>query len=360
MKVTFQKEQDDFYATLRSRVDDYFSSQNISKYANGYFYLKGILLTISYVLMYLSILTIDSTAVVIFSYILMGPLAIMIGINVAHDAAHDTISKKKWINNLFVHLFDFLGANSYIWKKRHVFSHHSYPNILNEDADLKQNKLVRIFPNDDLLPAHKYQFIYAPMLYLLYTINWLFFRDFKDFTESKIGSLRLTRHKSREILKLLFFKLFYVAYILVIPLLFSKANWSTIVLGILLMNFAASIFITLALIPSHVAEDSLFLLPDENGVMPNSWSHHQVLSVTDFATSSWFLNYFFGGFNHHITHHLFPNVNHIHYTAITPIVKETIQEFGLPYNYEDSFINAYLSHFKLLRNNGKKNISAHA
>ncbi|MBP9794248.1 MAG: fatty acid desaturase [Flavobacterium sp.] len=123
-------------------------------------------------------------------------------------------------------------------------------------------------------------------------------------------------------------------------------------LAFLGMNFTASLLITLALIPSHVAENSLFLLPDENGLMPNSWSHHQLLSVIDFATKNWFLNFLFGGFNHHVAHHLFPSINHAHCTAITPIIKQTSIDFGLPYNHEDSFVNAYVSHYRLLKNNG--------
>lgn len=352
--IIYPKEADAFYQTLTQRVNDYFKTSGISKNANRYFFLKAFLMFATYIGLLLTIIFVKQTWLVLLAYTFIGPFAIMVGINVAHDAAHSTISKKKWVNSLFLHLFDLLGANSYIWKKRHVFSHHSFPNVLNEDADLKQNPMVRIFPNDELLPAHKYQFIYAPFLYLLYTINWLFFRDFTDFTESKIGSLELTKHDRKEIAKLAFFKLFYVSYIVVVPFVFSEVSWTINLIGFFVMNFAASIFITLALIPSHVAENSLFLLPDENGIMPHSWSHHQVLSVTDFATNNWFLNYFFGGFNHHITHHLFPNINHVHAVKITPIIKETVEEFGLPYNYESSFINAYLSHYKLLKNNGKK------
>lgn len=350
--VTFQKESDDFLEILRSKVKQKIDSNKHGKYANVFFFFKAFLLIGAYLGFYLVLLTSESSLWAGICMIMMGPFAILIGINVAHDAAHGNISKHKWLNNSFLHLFDLLGANSYMWRKRHVFSHHAFPNILNKDADLKQNPMVRIFPGDKLHKLHKFQFIYAPFLYLLYTINWLYFRDFTDFKAKQIGSLNITSHKPAEVLKLIFFKLFYINYIVVIPLLFSSLTWQQYLLCFLLMNFAASLLITLALIPSHVAEDSVFLLPDENGVMPNSWSHHQVLSVIDFATSNWFLNFFFGGFNHHIAHHLFPNINHVHSSKITPIIKETVKEYGLPYNYEHSFINAYISHYKLLRNNG--------
>jgi linoleoyl-CoA desaturase len=108
------------------------------------------------------------------------------------------------------------------------------------------------------------------------------------------------------------------------------------------------------LVPAHVASTSEFPLPDENGLMPHSWSHHQLLTTTDYATNNPIINWLMGGFNHHIAHHLFPKINHVHYGNITPIVKQTAEEFHLPYNYERSLYNAYISHFNLLRNNGWK------
>ena len=351
-KVRYRKETDDFYQKLSARIEEYFKQNALSRYATPFFFFKAFLLIGSYVGLYFLLLFSANSTIAFWSMVLMGPFAILIGINVAHDAAHGSISKKKWVNATLLILFDLLGANSYMWKRRHVFSHHAFPNILDNDADLKQNPLVRIFPNDDVLPAHKFQFLYAPFLYILYTINWLFFRDYQDFFQSRIGSLTIKKHKRIEIVKLILFKLFYISYMIILPILFSSLTVSGVLLGFFLMNAAASILITLALIPSHVAEDSKFPLPDENGVMPHSWSHHQVISVIDFATRNWFLNFFFGGFNHHVAHHLFPKINHVHSTAITPIIKKTAEEYGLPYNHESSFINAYLSHYKLLRNNG--------
>lgn len=351
--VIFPKESDAFYSTLKDRVRQYFEVSSGHRKANSFFYFKAFLLIGSYLVLFAVVLLSTSVRYSFLAMISMGPVAILIGINVAHDAAHGNISERKWVNNLFLFCFDLLGANSYMWQKRHVFSHHSYPNILNKDADLKQNPLVRIFPSDKILPAHKYQFLYAPFLYILYTINWLFFRDFQDFFKKEIGSLKIKNHEVKEILKLLFFKFFYISYIIALPLLFSPLRGLDFILAFVLMNFAASLLITLALIPSHVAEDSLFLLPNSRGFMPYSWSHHQLLSVIDFATNNWFLNFFFGGFNHHVAHHLFPNINHIHSTKITPIIKQTAMEFGLAYNHEKSFLNAYLSHYRLLKNNGK-------
>lgn len=350
--IHFLQETDGFYEEVKRDVAKYLKTSDSRGFATGVFFAKAGLLVFLYLLLYAILLFADQASIELIVMAFMGPIAIFIGINVAHDAAHGAISKKQWVNSSFLLLFDFLGANSYIWKKRHVFSHHIFPNILNADADLKQNPMVRIFPNDEIRGYHRFQFIYAPFLYLLYTINWLFFRDFQDFKKQEIGSLKLSGHEKAEYLKLIFFKIFYVSYIIVLPLIFSSLNGWQLFFGFLLMNFTASITITLALIPSHVAEDSTFPLPDESGQMSTSWSHHQLHTIRDFATSNWFLNFLFGGFNHHLAHHLFPNICHVHYVKITPMIKQTAMRYGLPYHHEESFINAYLSHYKLLKKNG--------
>jgi hypothetical protein len=39
------------------------------------------------------------------------------------------------------------------------------------------------------------------------------------------------------------------------------------------------------------------------------------------------VNWYTGGLNHQIEHHIFPNISHIHYGNIAKIVKETAEEF---------------------------------
>jgi len=354
-QIKFPAESDAFYATVKERVQNYFIATGKSKYGDFRFYFKALLFLSVHLSLYILVFRSESKGLAFWALALMGPLSILIGINSAHDGAHGAVSKRKWVNKFFLRLLDLLGANSYMWKNRHVYSHHLFPNIMNCDADLKQNPMVRIFPDDEIKPHHRFQFLYAPLLYLLYTLNWLLFRDFKDFSLENIGSFRPGRHPKSEIVQLLFFKAIYLSYIICLPAMFSILTLPQVILAYILMNFLASLLITVALVPSHVAETSLFPLPDDKGMMPYSWSHHQVLTVIDFATTNRVLNFFFGGFNHHVTHHLFPHICHTHYPGITPIIRQTALEFGIPYKHEDSLVNAYVSHIYLLKKNGKLN-----
>jgi linoleoyl-CoA desaturase len=351
-RITYPKEPDAFYNTLKQRVYKHLEEKGKSRFANRHFYIKALVLFFFYVLCYSLTLTLQDSNLALLFYVLMGPLAILMGLNIAHDAAHGVASANPRINKLLLLTFDILGANSYMWRNRHIHSHHSYPNILHQDADLKQNAAVRIFPHDKLRKAHRFQHFYTPFLYLVYTLNWLLHRDFADFTKKQIGSFKNKRTPKAEIFKLVFFKLVYFSYILLLPLMFSNLSVGQVITGYLVMNALAGITITLALVPAHVASTSHFPLPNEDGVMPHSWSRHQMLTTTDYATDNLVINWMMGGFNHHIVHHLFPNISQVHYKELTAILKETAKEFNIPYNYEKSIINAYLSHFKLLKNNG--------
>lgn len=350
--IRFQPENDLFLSTLKTRINAYFERTAKTKYANTRFYAKAFFLISTYLTLYLIAILFSTSAGSFIAYIALGPLAILLGLNIAHDAAHGAISANSKVNKIFLHTFDFLGANSYIWRNRHVFSHHSYPNILNQDADLKQTPLVRIFPTDEIRKTQRLQHIYMPFLYMLYTLNWLVVRDFQDFKKDRIGSYKNTRISTTEMIKLYSFKVFYFAYIVIIPMVYSDFEWWQILVGYLLMNAAAGFTITLALVPAHVASTSHFPLPNADGNMPHSWSRHQMLTTTDYATDSILINMIMGGFNHHIIHHLFPKICHVHYEQLTPLLKQTAKEFGVNYNYESSLLNAYASHFALLKRNG--------
>ncbi|MDX2246050.1 MAG: acyl-CoA desaturase [Bacteroidia bacterium] len=351
--VIFTSKEDAFYQTLNRRVREYFRSKGISTYANARFFAKGFFLVAVYILAYGVIMVLgEKAAWLLAGYSLMGALAILIGLNLGHDAAHNAISRQPMINRAIRLFFDLLGANSFMWRNRHVFAHHPYPNISDQDSDIRQVGFVRIFPNDTVKAVHRYQHIYMPFVYLLYTLHWLYRRDFVDFFSENIGAFRRGKFPRGEFVKMLAFKVFYLGYVLVIPLIYVEQSWGMILLGWLVMNFSASAVVAIALVSAHVGEDAVFPEPDKTGKMAASWAEHQVMTTSDFATQNPIVNFLFGGFNHHVVHHLFPRVCHIHYPSLTPLVRQTAEEFGLTYLCEPRLGRAILSHWRLLKDRG--------
>src|SRR5690606_7621202 len=71
-------------------------------------------------------------------------------------------------------------------------------------------------------------------------------------------------------------------------------------------------------------------------------------------TKNRIVNWFTGGLNHQVEHHIFPKVSHVHYTKISKMVRETAQEFNLPYNEYKTTRKAIIAHFKHLKEMGRK------
>jgi linoleoyl-CoA desaturase len=122
------------------------------------------------------------------------------------------------------------------------------------------------------------------------------------------------------------------------------------------MHFIAGFILTCIFQTAHVMPTSEYPLPDANGQLENSWAIHQLKTTTNYAPKSVFFSWFVGGLNFQVEHHLFPNICHVHYKRISGIVKETAQEYNLPYYYRDSFMSALWQHTKMLRTLGNKDL----
>jgi linoleoyl-CoA desaturase len=331
-----------FYDTLRRRAEDYFSEKSLSKTGAWQIYVKGLFVLIAYIGAYAAIYRSESP---IGWYALLGFLTVPLILNIGHEAVHGTFSPYPRLNRTLAYVFNLAGADGAIWRYRHVQSHHVFPNILGHDLDIAQNKLARIAPGADYLPAHRFQHWYMPGLYLIYTLNWLIFRDFKDFSDI-FGK---SPQRSRRFAFLLISKIFYFGYVLVLPLLFLPEKTGEVWLGFFIMQFVMSATTFLVLASAHVGEDAVFPQPDEQGHVAHTWAAHQLITTTDFAPDSWLVTQLFGGFNHHVAHHLFPEISHVHYPALTRLTRTTAAEFGLAYHCFPSVQASVLSHFRLLK-----------
>jgi linoleoyl-CoA desaturase len=95
-------------------------------------------------------------------------------------------------------------------------------------------------------------------------------------------------------------------------------------------------------------------VPNEEGEIENTWAIHQLYTTANFAPKNKIVNWFTGGLNHQIEHHIFPNISHIHYGKIAEIVKETAKECNLPYYEFKTMRGAIWAHYKHLKDLGTK------
>ena len=238
---------------------------------------------------------------------------------------------------------------------QHNVLHHSYTNVYHEDEDIDSRGVLRLSPHSKLKYMHRFQFIYAWFLYGLMTIVWMVTKDFIRILRYQKNGL-IKKHKAnikREWCILIVTKIFYVAYIFVIPLLVTDLLWWQILIGFFMMHYLAGFVLAIVFQPAHVVEGTTFPLPDENRTLETNWAIHQLVTTSNFGNNSRWFSWYVGGLNFQIEHHLFPNVCHVHYRKISCIVKETAREFGLPYKSFKTFLGALASHARLLKNLGR-------
>ncbi len=343
----------EFFVVLRGRVQNYFKDNGLSIYAEDRAYAKALILVSSYVLCYYAMLHTNTFGQYIALCVVLGMLKIFVALNVAHDAAHHAFFRSKKLNDLLLFVFDALGANGYMWKLRHVHSHHAYTNVPNYDADIKQSALVRIFPSSPLRYLHRLQHVYMPVLYGFYSLHWLLFRDFKDFYDTPTNNRQISAHQTVELIRLIMGKLVYFTMMIGAPYQWLALEFYQVILGFIVMQFAASYTVAIALASAHVGHDAEFPEPDDSNVLPHSFLMHQIITTTDFATKNPLVTHLYGAFNHHVIHHLFPHVCHIHYPDLTTILKFTCSEYGIPYKENDTLMDAIYAHYQLLEERSK-------
>jgi linoleoyl-CoA desaturase len=117
------------------------------------------------------------------------------------------------------------------------------------------------------------------------------------------------------------------------------------------MHLSSGIAISMVFQLAHVVEATHFT-DVEQGTSGNEWAVHQIQTTANFATGNKVLSWLAGGLNYQIEHHLFPRISHIHYPAISNIVRQTCDKFNLKYIHYHSMSAAVASHFRLMRKLG--------
>lgn len=350
------KDRPEFVKELRSRVNSYFKENNISKNANANMVIKTIAMLAIYFVPYFLVVfnAFENSWLVLSMWILMGIGMAGIGFSIMHDANHGSYSKNQNVNKYLGYLINIIGGSSVNWRIQHNVLHHTYTNIHGHDEDLNSDPLMRFSPEQKRRKAHRFQQFYAWFLYGLITISWSIKKDFIQLERYKGKDLLKTQGISykQAFIKLVFAKLFYYSFILVIPLIFSSQLWWLTLIFYFLMHFACGVLISVTFQLAHVVTEASFPKANEAGTMENNWAIHQLYTTANFARKNFLITWFVGGLNYQIEHHLFPNICHIHYRKISKIVRKTANDFQLPY-HQSSLFQAIASHTRLLAKLGR-------
>jgi len=351
-KISFPA-RSDFYKILKRRVEEYFTDKQLPRTGTWRMFVKtGIILSwlaVSYLLL---VFFSTSLIMAIISAFAVAQGFVLVGFNIMHDANHGSYSRNKGVNNVLGFTLDLIGGSRMLWKQKHNILHHTYTNIDELDDDIHSNGLLRLSPRQEWRPWHRFQHLYAFPVYSLLTLSWITFSDFNKFFTGRIGEYQLRKPSVPEATLFFLTKLFYFGYMLVLPLLLHPILHVLIAfVGIhLILGFTLSIVFQLA----HTVEGNTFPTPhEESGTIENEWAIHQVETTANFAPRNKLAAWYQGGLNFQIEHHLFSNICHIHYPAVSEIVQRTCREMGISYVSYPTVRSAVLGHFRFLRNLGK-------
>jgi linoleoyl-CoA desaturase len=354
ISFSVKKSNDKFYIELKKRVNLYLTENHFGKYANSMVVFKGLLFLFLFWGDYFLILKgFFPGHWLIFGYSLLAIFGLFVAFNISHDATHNTLTSSKLLNKVIFYLtFDPLGMSAYLWGFRHKFSHHIFPNVDDCDVDIDSNFLIRLSPNRPLLSHHRYQWLYAPILYLVYTLHWVFVKDIQYLFKKNLANLKNIKHHPLTILGVILSKILYLFYLIYIPIFWFHLDSLIVLLGFLAFHFTLSYVFLFTNIMNHHSMEAEFPQRDSQGLLPGSWATHQMATCLDFYPTSKFWNFFFGGFNAHCAHHLFPSICHTHYVEISKIISQTANEFNIEYKVT-TWKKGIISHFRHLRDLGR-------
>lgn len=354
-KVIFNNQGTLFFQSLKEAADNYFIERGIQKTGDIRLYIKSVVLFMVFFAIYFIVLFISLPAWAIVALgCLFGFTSACIGFNVMHDANHGSYSTSGRLNNLLGLTLNVLGGNSFIWKFKHNIIHHTYPNVDGVDDDIAKSPFIRMCSTQRWVGIHRIQHIYTPVLYAVSSIIWVLFQDFEKYFRRKIYTTALTKMRLEDHFIFWISKILYVLFYIALPvMIIGWSNWL-----IFFISLHVGLGLTLAVVfqLAHVVEETTFEFApsDETTRIENEWAIHQVKTTSDFSPNSPIISWLVGGLNYQVEHHLFPRVSHVHYPALSRIVKAKCESFNLPYNCIPSFRKAVASHFRLIRLLGKK------
>src|SRR3954467_14107090 len=247
---------------------------------------------------------------------------------VGHDAGHFALSRSRRVNNFWGQFgMTFLCGMSFgFWRSRHN-AHHVHCQEIEGDPDMHFGVLFSVYPGSAswrtplgrmFLRIQKWAFWPLASFYWV-TLRYDAIRDlFQRPKETRVDRFLLPLH--------------WVLLFVVPGLVWS---WPAAIVASLTVSCLSSLMTASVFIPNHIGMRRL----DQGEKI--SYLEQQITTSRNITNPRW-LDFYFGGLNSQIEHHLFPRIAHQRYRAMRPIVQAFCRERGIAYE-EATFARALAS-----------------
>lgn len=238
-----------------------------------------------------------------------------------HCGNHAAVGRRSRGNMAVGTLMDLVGGSSTVWQATHQVSHHGKPNVSGADNDAEIGfPLLRFHPALPRRPLHRIQTVGLAIGMSLGLVKWVI-SDLKYLLRGR--AVHVAVHVSRaDWMKVITFKTLWVVMHVVLPIAIVGPLHG--LLGTLVMMAVAAYYMEGIFIVNHLQRD-LVPLPGAH------WAEQQVQGTANWGAGKRWTNWISGGLNHQIEHHLFPSMAIHLYPLISPVVRQTCEEFGLEY-----------------------------
>lgn len=256
----------------------------------------------------------------------LGLAGAWIGLTVQHCANHGAMTPSAALNNALGMTDDLIGGSSLMWRYHHQVSHHIHCNDAGFDEDVfSAFPLLRFDARLPRLPAHKFQHIYMwalfPFMQVAFQIG-----DIKALFQRETAGTRLRGATRTELATVVAGKLVHFALLLGPA---AYAGWGGVLAGVAAFVATQGIVLAATFAVSHNVDEAKQAVETEGAAAERDWGRQQLLTSANWGGVVG--NFFTGGLNLQIEHHLFPAICFVHYPAIAAIVRDEAAKRGIPY-----------------------------
>ncbi|GMS95011.1 hypothetical protein PENTCL1PPCAC_17186, partial [Pristionchus entomophagus] len=250
---------------------------------------------------------------------------------IAHEYSHQQPFKNRETNDtIALVLANFVQGLSRDWWKDKHNTHHAATNIVDQDGDIEIVPLFSLIPADlkkYKAPVEKFILKFVPFQHLYFTLalplmrySWVAQSIIFAFTEQNSKYRVYRRNALGEQVAL-------VAHWAVIALQqYYLPDNSTRLWYFLISQSMCGLLLGHVVTYSHNSVDKY----PANSRILNNFACLQILTTRNMAPSR-FIDWFWGGLNYQIEHHLFPTMPRCYLNDCSKLVKEFCKENGLEY-----------------------------
>ena len=278
---------------------------------------------------------------------LLGLAGAWIGLTIQHCANHGAMSPSPAVNGVLGLTNDLIGGSSLMWRYHHQVSHHIHCNDNAMDQDVyTAMPLLRFDARRPKAWYHRFQhwymFLAFPMLQVAFQVGDIVGLFTRDTEGAKLHGATTWELATVVIGKIIHFGL------LAAPLMNHAVT--SVLAGIVGFMACQGIVLACTFAVSHNVPEAK--IPEDTGgeAWERDWGVQQLVTSADWGGKIG--NFFTGGLNLQIEHHLFPAICFVHYPAISKIVAEEAAKLNIPYASYRTLPGIFYQFWKFVKDMG--------